>query len=60
VVERASAARVVDVVGVAGVARDREVRALGQTGEGADQRVGQLAVLVGASRTSSTYQSAWL
>ena len=41
---------VVDVVGVAGVGGDREVRALGEAGERADQGVGELAVLVGAEQ----------
>src|SRR6266545_1153312 len=41
---------VVDVVGVAGIGGDREVGALGEPGERADQRVGKLAVLVGGEQ----------
>ena len=39
--------RIAQVVRVAGVRGDREVRALGEPGERADQGVGELAVLVG-------------
>ena len=42
--------RVVDVVRVPGVGGDREVGALGEPGERADQGVGQLAVLVGVEQ----------
>ena len=50
-----------DVVGVAGVGGDREVGALGEPGQRADQVRRQLAV--GAARRAgppATYQSAWL